>query len=68
MLDQAGAERSDAGNVPPLRAPGFVGRGRELAALAGALAGSPAVVVIEGEAGVGMSRLVRVCLASDRRL
>jgi transcriptional regulator with AAA-type ATPase domain len=35
----------------------FAGRGRELVALASALAGLPAVVLIEGEAGVGKSRL-----------
>lgn len=37
----------------------FVGRERELAALARALAGAPAVVIVEGEAGIGKSRLLR---------
>jgi DNA-binding CsgD family transcriptional regulator/tetratricopeptide (TPR) repeat protein len=66
MPDQAAAERSGARSVPPVRAPGFTGRGRELAALAGPLAGPPAVVLIEGEAGVGKSRLVREYLASGQ--
>lgn len=39
-------------------APRFVGRDEELAALAGALA-VPSLVLIEGEAGIGKSRLVR---------
>jgi predicted ATPase len=66
MPDQAVAERSGAGGLPPVLAPGFAGRGRELVALAGALADLPAVVLIEGEAGVGKSRLVREYLASDQ--
>ncbi|MFE6866689.1 AAA family ATPase [Kitasatospora sp. NPDC057692] len=37
---------------------GFVGRGRELARLAEALDRPPAVLLVEGEAGVGKSRLV----------
>lgn len=37
---------------------GFVGRRQELAAVAGAMARPPAVVLVEGEAGVGKSRLV----------
>jgi predicted ATPase len=64
MLDQTAADRSVAGTLSLVRAPGFVGRSRELAALTGALAGSPAVVLIEGEAGIGKSRLVREYLAS----
>lgn len=41
-----------------LPAPGFVGRERELATLAGALARPPAVVLVEGEAGIGKTRLL----------
>ncbi|MGW7052490.1 helix-turn-helix transcriptional regulator [Streptomyces sp. NPDC054887] len=36
----------------------FVGRERELASLVAALRGLPAVVIVEGEAGAGKSRLV----------
>ncbi len=49
---------------PGVSGPAFVGRSRELAALAEALAGPPAVLLVEGEAGVGKSRLVREFLAS----
>lgn len=50
----------------PVGATGFVGRERELAAVTGALAGgAPALVVIEGEAGIGKSRLLAECLASS---
>jgi DNA-binding NarL/FixJ family response regulator len=45
--------------------PGFVGRERELAALSEALAHGPAVVLIEGEAGIGKSTLLREYLASS---
>jgi predicted ATPase len=48
--------------------PVFVGRGAELsrmeAALGGAAAGEPAVVIVAGEAGVGKSRLVAELLAA----
>src|ERR1700719_2347496 len=37
--------------------PVFAGRGDELAALAGAVAGTPRTVLLGGEAGVGKSRL-----------
>ena len=36
----------------------MVARGEELAAVVAALSRSPAVIVVEGEAGVGKSRLV----------
>jgi DNA-binding CsgD family transcriptional regulator len=39
--------------------PDFVGRDRELAALTAALASPPAVLLIEGEAGIGKTRLVQ---------
>ncbi|MFB9832953.1 AAA family ATPase, partial [Actinoallomurus acaciae] len=42
-----------------LLAPAFVGRERELAELRAAFAAAPALVVVEGEAGVGKSRLLR---------
>src|SRR5487761_1471631 len=62
MSVQAATERSGTG-VSALSPPGFAGRQRELAALAGALDCPPAVVLVEGEAGVGKSRLVREFLA-----
>jgi DNA-binding CsgD family transcriptional regulator/tetratricopeptide (TPR) repeat protein len=47
------------GSAPTVTTPGFVGRNRELAALTGALAQAPAVVLVEGEAGIGKSRLLQ---------
>lgn len=51
-----------AGRGPTL--PEFVGRERELAALTGPLARPPAVVLVEGEAGIGKSRLLQAFLSS----
>ncbi|MEU8227770.1 AAA family ATPase [Kribbella sp. NPDC048915] len=48
---------------PAVGPPAFVGREREIAALSGALAQAPAVVLVEGEAGIGKSRLVQEWLA-----
>jgi DNA-binding CsgD family transcriptional regulator len=64
----AGQAVSAAG--PPARGtrprllPGFVARDRELAALTAALDEPPAVVFIEGEAGIGKTRLLRELIAS----
>ncbi|MEU9507381.1 AAA family ATPase [Micromonospora sp. NPDC048170] len=55
---------SGEGRVSALSAPAFVGRERELAALGSALAEPPFVVLLEGEAGVGKSRLLREFLES----
>ncbi|MEV6239707.1 AAA family ATPase [Lentzea sp. NPDC051838] len=45
--------------------PVLVGRGDQLGALRAAVPDQPAVIMIEGEAGVGKSRLVRELLAAD---
>lgn len=69
-----GEESVKAGNAftqvrPPnyrlvIRGPGFMGRERELSALSEALAAPSAVVLVEGEAGIGKTRLVREFLAT----
>jgi DNA-binding CsgD family transcriptional regulator/tetratricopeptide (TPR) repeat protein len=51
---------------PGISAPAFVGRSWHLDALEQALAHPPAVVLIEGEAGIGKTRLVQELLASPR--
>lgn len=58
MTHQYAGDPGSARSDPPA----FVGRGRELAAVTGALADAPALVLIEGEAGIGKTRLVRECL------
>lgn len=47
-----------------MRRPDFVGREAEFAALTEAMAGPRSVVLVEGEAGIGKSRLVAEFLAS----
>ena len=47
-----------------IRAPRFVGRGRQMAALDRALSAPPAVILVEGEAGIGKSRLITEYLAA----
>ncbi|MGW5237718.1 ATP-binding protein [Monashia sp. NPDC004114] len=44
--------------------PALVGRATELELLVGSLADPPAMAFLEGEAGIGKSRLVRECLRS----
>jgi DNA-binding CsgD family transcriptional regulator len=46
-----------------ISAPTFVGREKEVAALQEALAGPPVVVLVEGEAGIGKTRLLQEVLA-----
>ena len=58
-------EREVVSRAEAISAPGFVGRERELAALDRALADGPAVVLIEGEAGIGKSALLREYLLAS---
>jgi DNA-binding CsgD family transcriptional regulator len=59
------ARRGTGGDAElALAAPAFVGRDRELAVAARALARPPALVLIEGEAGIGKTRLVGELLAA----
>ncbi len=51
------------GRVAGLRGFAFVGRERERAGLVGALSARPAVALVQGEAGVGKSRLVAEAVA-----
>ena len=51
-----------------MTAPAFVGREREVAALTDALARSPAVVLVEGEAGICKSRLLQEWMAGAPHL
>jgi DNA-binding CsgD family transcriptional regulator len=60
----AGRGDTEAGRQPAFSAPRFVGRKRETAALEAAL-GQSAVVLIDGEAGIGKTRLIREFLASQ---
>jgi len=53
---------------PSVSTPGFVGRGRELAELRDTVARRPAIVLIEGEAGIGKSRLLQEWLAEPHGL
>jgi hypothetical protein len=63
MPRQKATERNGTGRGRLLHAPRFVGRDDEFATVTAALASPPAVVLIEGEAGIGKSRLVREYLA-----
>lgn len=58
-------QEPSASVVPPVSAPALVGRDRPLATLSDALTRSPAVVLVEGEAGIGKSRLLQEALTTD---
>ncbi|HEY2505789.1 MAG TPA: AAA family ATPase [Streptosporangiaceae bacterium] len=57
------AGTGSAGRRPLICTPAFTGRDQEVAAISQALAGPAAVVLVEGEAGIGKTRLVRQVLA-----
>jgi DNA-binding CsgD family transcriptional regulator/tetratricopeptide (TPR) repeat protein len=61
-----GEPAGDAGRgaLPRVNAPRFVGRDAELRRLIEAFAREPALVLIEGEAGIGKSRLIREVFAA----
>ncbi|USX55095.1 AAA family ATPase [Lentzea sp. HUAS12] len=59
------ARRCDLGGLMRTSSPVLVGRGDQLGALRAAVPSQPAVVMVEGEAGVGKSRLVRELLDAD---
>ena len=63
MTRQRTAENDLLDGQPAVLAPDFVGRDDELRALTRALADGPAVVLIEGEGGIGKSRLLAECAA-----
>lgn len=65
-MARAASGQPDPGRQPvTISRPACVGREADLAALAGVLAGPPVVVLVEGEAGVGKSRLIAEYLASE---
>jgi len=64
MSGLAATKRSAPETATLMRAPDFIGRERELGALTRALDRGPAVIIIEGEAGIGKTRLLREFLAS----
>ncbi|MEV6106582.1 AAA family ATPase [Streptomyces sp. NPDC051940] len=58
------ASEPRAPDGPAGAAPGFVGRADELGTLVGALRSGAALVVVEGEPGIGKTRLVRHALGT----
>lgn len=64
MTERAVAARDGSSRPRATHATGLVGREDELAELGRVLSVRPAVVLIEGEAGIGKSRLLRAYLTS----
>ncbi|MFE7750557.1 ATP-binding protein [Streptomyces sp. NPDC057428] len=58
-----GGVSTDGGRLPALCAPRFVGRDGEMDTLGSALGRTPVVVLIDGESGIGKTRLLREVLA-----
>ena len=64
VTTQATTQRETVSRAPAICPPAFVGREQELAGLAQALAAGPSMVLVEGEAGIGKTRLISQFLAS----
>ena len=64
MTSQAAADHEIARSAQLVRAPAFTGRMEELAHLTQALAAPVVVILVEGEAGIGKTRLIDEFLAS----
>jgi MoxR-like ATPase len=63
-MNSADGSAAADGHVAGLRSPHLIGRGRELELLVEAAITPPSVVVVEGEAGIGKTRLVDELLTS----
>lgn len=59
MIERTSIRQDARRSSAPLPAPRFVGRDREMAALAEILDRGPTLVLVEGEAGIGKSRLLQ---------
>ena len=68
MTSRVATECEVAAHPPQVCAPGFVGRGGELAALSQAVADGPTVMLVEGEAGIGKTRLIQEFLSAQASL
>jgi DNA-binding CsgD family transcriptional regulator len=65
MLAHEAVKFADLAGPPSTGASGFVGRAGELALLTSALTGSSALVLVEGEAGIGKTRLLQEYLTGE---